>query len=392
MVLVPAVAAIASYLFISTFSEATNLNQKQVNCSLDCMVNYIISNMFFNLHSLHSISSEAQNYAPYSYTHQWQYAMSWIRENIPEDAVFGHWWDYGYWVQSIGERATVLDGGNSIPYWNHMMGRYGLTGRSNQEALEFLYAHNTTHFLIDSTDIGKYGAFSLIGSNETYDRRSWIQFFQRDDRYTNETKNATTYFFTGSFPLDEDLVYNQEGKTIILPEGKAALVAVMITKDKQNNIAIQPKGIFLYQKTSSSGVEQYIFPLRYAYQNNKLTDFKSGVDAGIFALPVFAEAGGQPQIERDYILMYLSSKTVQSQLARLYLYNEENSYFKLVHTEDNLFVKNLKQAGLLNANEDFVMYQGFQGPIKIWEINYPQGIEFNPKYISTIYPPELTKL
>src|SRR3990172_10160255 len=108
--------------------------------------------------------------------------MTWVRENTERNTVFGHWWDYGYWVQSIGERATVLDGGNAISYWNHMMGRYALTGTNETEALEFLYAHNTTHFLIDSTDIGKYPAFSSIGSDENYDRRSWISPFLKDPK------------------------------------------------------------------------------------------------------------------------------------------------------------------------------------------------------------------
>ena len=25
--------------------------------------------------------------------------MSWVRENTPEESIFVHWWDYGYWVQ-----------------------------------------------------------------------------------------------------------------------------------------------------------------------------------------------------------------------------------------------------------------------------------------------------
>jgi len=66
-------------------------------------------------------------------------------------------------LQSIGERATVLDGGNAIVYWNYLMGRHVLTGDNQKDALEFLYNHNTTHLLIDSSDIGKYGAYSSIG-------------------------------------------------------------------------------------------------------------------------------------------------------------------------------------------------------------------------------------
>ncbi|MEK6842708.1 MAG: hypothetical protein AABX84_02735, partial [Nanoarchaeota archaeon] len=114
--------------------------------------------------------SVGNNYAPGAYQQQWQKAMAWVRENTQENAVFAHWWDYGYWLQSIGERATILDGGNSIGYWNHLMGRLVLTGteQDDREALEFLYTHKGTHLLIDSTEIGKYAAFSNIGSDENY--------------------------------------------------------------------------------------------------------------------------------------------------------------------------------------------------------------------------------
>ena len=92
----------------------------------------------------------AENFAPGIYQLQWQKAMEWVRDNTATDAVFGHWWDYGYWVQSIGERATVLDGGNAITFWNYWMGRLVLTGDNQQDALDFLYNHETDYLLIDS--------------------------------------------------------------------------------------------------------------------------------------------------------------------------------------------------------------------------------------------------
>ena len=111
-------------------------------------------------------------YSGPSYNQQWQIAGTWARENTPEDAIFGHWWDYGYWVQNGFERASVLDGANKIKYWNYLMGRHVLTAQSQEEALEFLYVHETTHYLIISDEIGKYTAYSSIGSNEDYDRYS----------------------------------------------------------------------------------------------------------------------------------------------------------------------------------------------------------------------------
>ena len=39
----------------------------------------------------------------------WIDATTWIKENTPSDAVIFSWWDYGYWIQALGERATLVD-------------------------------------------------------------------------------------------------------------------------------------------------------------------------------------------------------------------------------------------------------------------------------------------
>ena len=35
--------------------------------------------------------------------------MQWVRENTPKDAVIAAWWDYGYWISTLGERKTLAD-------------------------------------------------------------------------------------------------------------------------------------------------------------------------------------------------------------------------------------------------------------------------------------------
>ena len=42
-------------------------------------------------------------------TNDWPHAMQWLRENTPEDAVIAAWWDYGYWISTLGERKTLAD-------------------------------------------------------------------------------------------------------------------------------------------------------------------------------------------------------------------------------------------------------------------------------------------
>jgi len=40
----------------------------------------------------------------------WLDALRWIRENTPSDSVVVSWWDYGYWISVLGQRASVADG------------------------------------------------------------------------------------------------------------------------------------------------------------------------------------------------------------------------------------------------------------------------------------------
>ena len=42
-------------------------------------------------------------------TSDWLDAMAWIKENTPADSVVASWWDYGYWITTLGERRSVAD-------------------------------------------------------------------------------------------------------------------------------------------------------------------------------------------------------------------------------------------------------------------------------------------
>ena len=102
------------------------------------MLIIVVSSLLIVWKYYNSDKITAENYAPGPYHWQWQNAMAWVRENTPIDSVFAHWWDYGYWIQSIGERSTILDGGNAIVYWDYLMGRYVLTEPDEKKALEIL--------------------------------------------------------------------------------------------------------------------------------------------------------------------------------------------------------------------------------------------------------------
>ena len=42
-------------------------------------------------------------------TTDWLESLEWIKNNTPKDSVIAAWWDYGYWISTIGERASLAD-------------------------------------------------------------------------------------------------------------------------------------------------------------------------------------------------------------------------------------------------------------------------------------------
>ena len=42
-------------------------------------------------------------------TNDWLETLEWIKLNTPENAVIASWWDYGYWIQTMAERASLTD-------------------------------------------------------------------------------------------------------------------------------------------------------------------------------------------------------------------------------------------------------------------------------------------
>ncbi|MBM3233208.1 hypothetical protein FJZ18_03520 [Candidatus Pacearchaeota archaeon] len=392
MVLAIPAAIIVAYLVITSIKAYRVKEKGWKIIAIIIMIMILVSSLFAAYNFYQASRGGAQGSIPYSYTFQWQKAMGWVRDNTPQNAVFGHWWDYGYWLQSIGDRATVLDGGNAIPYWNFLMGRYALTAppEEQMEVLSYLYTHKTTHFLIDSSDIGKYTAFSSIGSDLSGDRRSWIQTMTRSPVDFKEVKNGTkVFYYPGAqkyqsiIPLDGDILYTQNQtngtSTVSILADRSGIIGISIEMDPQGNLRGPAQGIYVYRQKDQQKEES--FPLRYAFYNDTFYDFGSGIDAGVFFMNNLQPNGERIGLEKDGALLYLSSKTVRSQLARLYLYKEDNLYFKLVHTQDSPIVEQIRPQAVGTDIGDIVFYQGVQGPIRIWEINYPDDIQTNSTYL-----------
>lgn len=392
MVLGPISVILIGYLIITIITKFKQTKDETGKIIIGALIVLILLLSFFIFFGnpvtktpgfYQQIKSEAYSMVPSYYNQQWQKAMNWVRTETPTNSVFAHWWDYGYWVQSIGDRATVLDGGNAMVYWNYLMGRLVLTGDNQKEALEFLYNHNATYLLIDSSDIGKYGAFASIGSDENYDRYSWIGTFLLDEKQTQETNNQTLLVYTGGVALDEDLTINESGKEVFLPGQQAGVGAIIIPIKNNNNTQefLQPYAIMVYQN------KQYKVNLRYLANSNQFIDYDSGIEATAFVFPKLTNSGQGISSNPIGSMMFLSPRLMRGFLTQKYILNDpfkKFTNFKQVHTEQNLIIEDLNSRGNMNLPE-FVYYQGVQGPIKIWEIEYTGDEKIKEEYRDTDY-------
>jgi len=293
------------------------------------------------------------------YNSQWQEGMRWVRENTDKDAVFAHWWDYGYWVQTGGERATITDGGNAGGYaLNHFMGRHVLTAQNETEALEYLYAKNATHLLMFRDDVNIYPAYSSIGSDVNYDRYTRIGIFQVDPKQTLERRDDFLYSYTGAFALDEDFIYGNK----LFPALKSRVIGigfpVSIYEEGKHGIK-QPKVIIFYQG------QQTAVPLKCIFINGKEILYDNDGLDGCF-MPIYMYDGKKSDPLK--VGFYLSAKVRKTLFAHLFLYAEESKNFKLVYSDQK-------------SDIPFAMYGGsLAGPLKIWEIHYPEGLEPSEYY------------
>jgi asparagine N-glycosylation enzyme membrane subunit Stt3 len=382
-VITPFICFMGSYAITNLFYYTKENKDEMMKTILIISFGILVISSLFSMNNfIASTSYQAKNTGP-SANYQWQQAMNWVRENTSENAVFIHWWDYGYWIEYLGKRATIADGGHfQGGFRDHMIGRYVLTTTKPETALSFMKTNNISYLLIDSTDLGKYGAYSKIGSDgkdNNYDRFSSIPIGTYDSSQIYETSNETRMIYNFGMGVDEDIIYKEDEKDIFIPgptynekgnpSYKSAIGGIILTIKTNSSSLEQPQGIYFYRG------EQYEIPIRYLYIKGQMTDFGKGLDATISIIPKLNQDGQNTGIDNIGSMIYLSPKTSKSLFAQLYLLNDSlNRYptLELVHSEEDYIVKELKNQGALTR--EFVYYRGLRGPIKIWKVNYREDI------------------
>ena len=386
----PFVCFMGAYFVFSLFKLRKNRDEVLRVVAIILFIISIISSVYF-IGTAYTASVQTVKYTGPVADLQWQKAMYWTKTNTSADSVFAHWWDYGYLVQGVGDRRTIADGGQfqGAEIGNHMLGRYVLTTPNPDTALSYFKTMNVDYLLIDPTDLGKYPAYSRIGSDTNWDRYGMLAVGAIDPTQVIETKNGTTSLYRVNGAVDQDISYNINGADIFLPgptynqygnpSYKAGIGGIILTT-VGTQVSI-PEGIFYYNG------QQYKIPIRYLYIDGKIHDFGTGINATAMLIPAVQTSNTGSIINQIGGIIYMSPKVSQSLYAELYLMNDPfNEYptIKLAHIEEDQVVTSIKADGN-NLSSEFLYYNGFRGPIKIWNTeDIPSNIQNRSEFYKSL--------
>ncbi|MBD3206266.1 hypothetical protein GF319_07975, partial [Candidatus Bathyarchaeota archaeon] len=75
----------------------------------------------------------------------WVQALSWMNDNLPDDAILVSWWDYGYWIEALANKTTLADGATMDQHQISNIAKMMMNPPN--ESLPLFDKYNATHVL-----------------------------------------------------------------------------------------------------------------------------------------------------------------------------------------------------------------------------------------------------
>ncbi|KYC49805.1 MAG: Oligosaccharyl transferase STT3 subunit [Candidatus Methanofastidiosum methylothiophilum] len=195
-------AIIAAFGFLGIYEFLTNKYSK--NSALTITV--IVLLVFSSLSLYNPLDQRYGGSIPYRTSQSphlednWLSALIWLSENTPQEEIVCNWWDYGYWIQTVGRRRTISDGMRSgmgpwISGFGEFLGATDSTGIQKIVAME-QEAYRTTgnnfrmnYVLVDQSLLVKTSVLNSVIGRDTF-RTAYFYF-----KGTSKLNNATTYIY-----------------------------------------------------------------------------------------------------------------------------------------------------------------------------------------------------
>jgi len=212
-------------------------------------------------------------------TNDWLDSMEWIKNNTPKDAVVAAWWDYGYWISTMGERATLADNSTVHTYIIENIAKMLLSNPDESwHLLQEMQADYVLVFIageklnIDSSE----SLYTLRGGGDE-SKKQWfmrIAGYDASKYLQSDGSSGTDYFWN---------------ETLLGKMFPFSLLAYVNPNDfSQQSPTYVPGTIGIYGKDikfSSDGDG----PLRLVYASSSFVEEKTGPMIGVFIYEINKE-------------------------------------------------------------------------------------------------------
>lgn len=215
-------------------------------------------------------------------TNDWLDTLDWIKNNTPKDAVIASWWDYGYWISTMGDRATLAD--NSTVHTRIIENIAKLFLNNSNSAWILLNDMQADYVLVfvvgEKLNIGNQsGSFYRLGGGGDESKKQWFMKIAGEDelKYLHQDGLSGTDYFWNETLLGQMFPFSLLGyvnPNDVNQQSKTYVPGMVGIYEKEIKFPSDGKG-----------------PLRLVYASSSFTEEKVGPMLGVFVY----------EINKDYV-------------------------------------------------------------------------------------------
>lgn len=222
-------------------------------------------------------------------TNDWPDAMDWISKNTPKDAVIESWWDYGYWIQTLGHRTTLADNATIDTSRIAAIARTFLSSPDKAyEMIKEMGAQYVLVYVVGQKFVSNGQDLYVLGGGGDESKKQWFMRiggfqesqFLEDDQFTPNNNFWQNTLLGQMFPFVPITYYdpNTHTESQNYTAGYTAIYAKVVKYPSDGN-----------------------GPLKLVYSSSSLNRTNSGVFSGVLIY----------QVNPDYVLGTSQPKTLQ---------------------------------------------------------------------------------
>ena len=214
-------------------------------------------------------------------TPDWLETMDWIKNNTPDDAVVGSWWDYGYWIQTKAERASLADNSTTnAQIIKNIASMFFLTPNDGWKSLRDMEADYFVVFIAGqrlNVDNGVQPLYLLQGGADE-SKKAWFMKIAEEPlaKYIHSDGTSGTDYFWNETILGQ-----------MIPFTPLAYLNLQTNHQSQTFI---PGYVPVYTKDIKFPVNEE-GPLKLVYSSSSFDVEKGGTVLGVFVY----------EINKDYV-------------------------------------------------------------------------------------------